>query len=60
MPRLAAVPIPLKVQVYSLPAPLERVIATATLSNALQVPAVFTFLEMLSKFDFYSLAKFTY
>ncbi|MEH2179082.1 LysR family transcriptional regulator [Nostoc sp.] len=60
MPRLAAVPIPPKVKVYSLPAPLERVIATAILSNALQVPAVFTFLEMLSKFDFYSLAKFIY
>ncbi|MHC0062003.1 LysR family transcriptional regulator [Nostoc sp. UIC 10890] len=60
MPRLAAVPIPPKVQVYSLPAPLERVIATAILSNVLQVPAVFTFLEMLRKFDFYSLAKFAY
>ncbi|MBD2242480.1 LysR family transcriptional regulator [Nostoc sp. FACHB-888] len=60
MPRLAAVPIPPKVQVYSLPAPLKRVIGTAILSNALHVPAVFTFLEMLKKFDFYSLAKSTY
>ncbi len=60
MPRLAAVPIPPKVQVYSLPAPLERVIATAILSNGLQVPAVFTFLEMLQKFDFYTLAKSAY
>jgi DNA-binding transcriptional LysR family regulator len=60
MPRLAAVPIPPKVQAYSLPAPLKRVIATAILSNALHVPAVFTFLEMLKKFDFYSLVKSTY
>ncbi|MDF5709236.1 MAG: LysR substrate-binding domain-containing protein, partial [Nostoc sp. S4] len=60
MPRLAAVPIPPKVKVYSLPVPIERVIATAILSNGLQVPAVFTFLEMLKRFDFYTLAKFTY
>ncbi|MBW4564595.1 MAG: LysR family transcriptional regulator [Mojavia pulchra JT2-VF2] len=59
MPRLAAVPIPTKVQVHSLPTPLERVIGVAVLSNALHIPAVFTFLEMLRKFDFYTLAKFT-
>lgn len=60
LPRLAAAPIPQGVQVYSLPIPLERVMAVAVLSNGLHVPAVFTFLEMLRKFDFYSLAKFTY
>jgi DNA-binding transcriptional LysR family regulator len=60
LPRLAAVPIPQGVQVYSLPIPLERVMGVAILSNALQVPAVFTFLEMLRKFDFDSLAKSAY
>jgi DNA-binding transcriptional LysR family regulator len=60
LPRLAAVPIPKDVQVYSLPEPIERVMAIAILSNALHVPAVFTFLEMLKKFDFYTLAKSTY
>jgi len=60
LPRLAAVPIPKEVQVYSLPEPIERVMAVAMLANALHVPAVFTFLEMLKKFDFYTLAKATY
>ncbi|MBD2449363.1 LysR family transcriptional regulator [Nostoc sp. FACHB-152] len=60
LPRLAAVPIPKEVQVYSLPEPIERVMAIAILSNALHVPAVFTFLEMLKKFDFYTLVKATY
>lgn len=60
LPRLAAVPIPHNVQVYSLPIPLERVMAVAVLSNGLHIPAVFTFLEMLKKFDFYTLAKSTY
>jgi DNA-binding transcriptional LysR family regulator len=59
LPRLAAVPIPSTVQVYSLPIPLDRVIAVAILSNALHVPAVFTFMEMLRKFDFQALAKST-
>jgi DNA-binding transcriptional LysR family regulator len=59
LPRLAAVPIPQAVQVYDLPVPLERVIGVAVLSNAIHVPAVFTFLEMLRKFDFQSLAKST-
>ena len=58
LPRLAAVPIPEAVQVYSLPVPLDRVIGVVVLYNALHVPAVFTFLEMLRKFDFQSLAKF--
>ncbi|BAZ30287.1 transcriptional regulator [Cylindrospermum sp. NIES-4074] len=60
LPRLAAVPIPPNVQVYTLPIPLERVMGVAILSNALQVPAVFKFLEMLRRFDFYRLAQSTY
>ena len=58
LPRLAAEPIPKDVQVYRLPVPVERVIATAVLSDTLHVPAVFAFLEMLRKFDRVSLAKF--
>ncbi|MFN6566264.1 LysR family transcriptional regulator [Dendronalium sp. ChiSLP03b] len=60
LPRLAAAPIPQGVQAYSLPIPLERVMAVAVISNGLHVPAVFTFLEILRKFDFYSLTKLTY
>jgi DNA-binding transcriptional LysR family regulator len=48
LPRLAAEPIPETVQVCSLPVPFERVIAAATLSSALHVPAVFAFLKMLT------------
>ena len=47
LPRLAAEPIPVGVQVYSLPVPLERVIGAAVLANALQTPAVFAFLDTL-------------
>ncbi|MBE9182238.1 LysR family transcriptional regulator [Oculatella sp. LEGE 06141] len=47
IPRLAAEPIPPDVKVYSLPVPLFRVIKVAVLSNALQVPAVFAFLDLL-------------
>jgi DNA-binding transcriptional LysR family regulator len=60
MPRLAAVPISPNIQVYSLPNPLYRIIGAAILANGLHVPAVFTFLEMVKKFDFYTLAKSTY
>ncbi|MBD2195851.1 MULTISPECIES: LysR family transcriptional regulator [Calothrix] len=60
IPQLAAVPIPHNVQVYSLPTPLERIMGVAILANGLQIPAVFTFLEMLKKFDFYTLAKSAY
>ncbi|BAT53230.1 transcriptional regulator [Nostoc sp. NIES-3756] len=60
LPRLAAVPIPPGVQVYSLPNPLERVMGVAMLSQSLHIPAVFKFLEMLKDFDFYTLAKCTY
>lgn len=47
LPRLAAEPIPAKVQVCSLPVPLERVIGVAVLANGLQTPAVFAFLDTL-------------
>lgn len=60
LPRLAAVPIPQQIQVYSLPIPLDRVIGIAILTNGLHVPAVFKFLEMLKKFDFLTLAQSTY
>lgn len=47
IPRLAAEPIPEEVQIYSLPVPLFRIIKVAVLANALLVPAVFAFLELL-------------
>lgn len=47
LPQLAAAPIPPEIQVFSLPMPLFRVIHVIVLANALQVPAVFAFLEML-------------
>lgn len=59
LPRLAAVPIPQQVQVYSLPVPLDRVIGVAVLSNTLHIPAVFKFLETFEKFDFETLAQLT-
>lgn len=46
-PRLAADPIPAGVQVYSLPAPLFRVISVAVVTDALLSPAVFAFLDLL-------------
>lgn len=47
VPRLAAEPLPPGIQVCSLPVPLERVIGAAVLTNALQTPAVFAFLDIL-------------
>lgn len=47
LPRLAAEPVPAGVQVFSLPVPLYRVIGIAVLADALQVPAVFAFLDIL-------------
>lgn len=47
LPRLAAEPIPQGVQVRSLPIPLERILGAAVLADALQVPAVFAFLDIL-------------
>ncbi|WP_017304238.1 LysR family transcriptional regulator [Spirulina subsalsa] len=47
LPRLAAKPIPKGVQVRSLPMPLKRIIGAAVLTNGLQSPAVFAFLDAL-------------
>ncbi len=47
MPRLAAEPIPASVKVCSLPADFERVIAVAVLRDALLIPAVFAFLDVV-------------
>ena len=60
LPRLAAVPNNDTVQMYSLPVPLDRIMGVVVLSSALPIPAVFTFLEMLRKFDFQRLAESTY
>ena len=49
LPRLAAQPIPLGVQVYHLPVPLARVISVSVLADALHPPAVFAFLDMLKE-----------
>jgi len=48
IPRLAAEPLPPELQVFSLPVPLFRVIGIAALAEALHLPAVFAFLEMLT------------
>ena len=45
LPRLSPEPILKRIQVCSLPIPLERVIGVAVLANALPNPAVFAFLE---------------
>lgn len=47
LPRLAALPIPESVQVYPLPVPLKRPIGIAVLTDALQPPAVYAFLDVL-------------
>jgi DNA-binding transcriptional LysR family regulator len=47
IPRLAAEPLPPGIQAFSLPVPLFRVIGIAVLAEALHLPAVFAFLEML-------------
>lgn len=49
LPRLAAQPIPPGVQAYSLPVPLFRRIGVAVLAEALHVPAVFAFLDVLKE-----------
>ena len=48
-PRMAAEPIPLGVQVYSLPVPLFREICVAVLADALLPPAAYAFLELLKR-----------
>lgn len=47
IPRLAAEPIPIELQVYRLPVPLYRRIGVAVLKDALLTPATFAFLELL-------------
>ncbi|WP_416672568.1 LysR family transcriptional regulator [Egbenema bharatensis] len=51
LPRLAAEPIPPKVQIYSLPVPLYRIIGAAVLADALQTPAIYAFLEVLQSLN---------
>lgn len=59
LPRLAAEPIPAEIILHSLPDPYERVIGVAMLSNALHVPAVFAFLEVLKQDNFSNLVVST-
>ena len=47
IPRLSAEPIPDRVQVRSLPAPLERIIGVITVADALLPRSVFAFLDVL-------------
>ncbi len=47
LPRLAAEPIPPQVQVFALPVPLVRVIGAAVLGEALHMPAIYAFLDVL-------------
>ncbi|WP_228052903.1 LysR family transcriptional regulator [Nodosilinea sp. LEGE 07298] len=47
LPRLAAEPIPERVQVFDLPEPLVRVIGAAVLGNGLHTPAIYAFLDVL-------------
>lgn len=47
--RLAAEPLPPEIQVFPLPIPLERSIRAAILTDALQPPAVYAFLETLQQ-----------
>ncbi|NJP12463.1 MAG: LysR family transcriptional regulator [Leptolyngbyaceae cyanobacterium RU_5_1] len=56
LPKLAAEPIPELLQIHPLPAPLERVIGAAVLSDALHTPAVYAFLDVLKQFDLKQLA----
>ena len=51
IPLLAATPVPPELQVYSLPTPLERIIKTAIIKDALHTPAVFAFLDTLKNYD---------
>ncbi|MEG4342299.1 LysR family transcriptional regulator [Microcoleus sp. A003_D6] len=48
LPRLAAEPIPAKVKICSFPADFERVIGVAVLRDALLIPAVFAFLDVVT------------
>ena len=48
LPLLAAEPIPAEVKVCSLPVDFERVIGVAILRDALLIPAVFAFLDVVT------------
>jgi DNA-binding transcriptional LysR family regulator len=50
MPKLASLPIPPELQVYSLPVPLERIIKAAVVEDALHTPAVFAFMDTLRNY----------
>lgn len=50
IPLLAAIPVPDELEVYSLPVPLERIIKTAVVKDALHTPAVFAFMDTLKKY----------
>jgi DNA-binding transcriptional LysR family regulator len=54
LPRLAAEPVPLGIQVCSLPVPLQRIIGTAVITNALHTPAVYAFLDALKNLGRFS------
>mgnify|MGYP002780608673 CR=1 FL=1 len=47
LPRLAAEPIPERVQVFDLPVPLVRTIGAAVLDKGLHTPAIYAFLDVL-------------
>ncbi|NJO42317.1 MAG: LysR family transcriptional regulator [Cyanobacteria bacterium CRU_2_1] len=49
LPRLAAEPLPPRVQARPLPMPLERVIGVCVLTEALHSPAVYAFLDILKE-----------
>lgn len=55
LPRLAAEPLPPRLQACTLPIPLERIIGVAVLANTLQTPAVFAFLDVLLKSEQFAL-----
>lgn len=54
LPRLAAEPVPPGIQVCSLPVPLQRIIGTAVITNALHTPAVYAFLDALKNLGRFS------
>lgn len=49
LPRLAAEPLPAKVQTRMLPVPLERPIGVCVLAEALHSPAIYAFLDILKE-----------
>lgn len=57
LPRLAAEPVPDKLQVCQLPSNLERVIGVAILKSGLHSPAVYAFLDALKQFRYSQYAE---